>query len=320
MDFAERIANNAIDVGGLTISSEKPVLWASGRHMPIYNDNRKLLSKHSFRMDVVDAFADIIEKNHLSFDYIAGTSTSGIAPAASLADRFNAPLVILKDGVPFGFYDLHIFDEDLLLEIGGIASTVPWAIPFGVVQANNGKLPFLYVRKKSKDHGLGNSIEGVPVSGMELMLAAYHRGDDYSLAAANELLRQGMYVEKTVLADISEIVHPISLTGKRILHVEDLVSTGGSRGKEATVYDELGATITDTLAIFSYGLDVALKNFSPENTLRPILTYDQLIPIAVSRGMIKAEEREILLDWKKDPMNWGYEHGFDAEPYAVQEK
>lgn len=55
-------------------------------------------------------------------------------------------------------------DADL---IAGVATA---GIPWGAMVADQLKLPFLYVRTKAKDHGLGNQIEGYFEKGKSVVL------------------------------------------------------------------------------------------------------------------------------------------------------
>ncbi|WP_457836173.1 orotate phosphoribosyltransferase, partial [Staphylococcus aureus] len=43
-------------------------------------------------------------------------------------------------------------------------------IPWGALAADQLKLPFLYVRPKPKEHGLGNQIEGAYTSGQRVLV------------------------------------------------------------------------------------------------------------------------------------------------------
>src|SRR5687767_5377210 len=51
--------------------------------------------------------------------------------------------------------------------IAGVATA---GIPWGAMVADQLKLPFLYVRPKPKEHGLGNQIEGNYAAGQKLVV------------------------------------------------------------------------------------------------------------------------------------------------------
>ena len=105
MTFAKKLANISLSIGSISLNPLKPFKWASGYYMPIYNDNRTLLSDYSYRKLVTNGFKELISKNNIYFDIIAGTATAGIAPAASLAYSIGKSLVILNDN---NFYKNHL--------------------------------------------------------------------------------------------------------------------------------------------------------------------------------------------------------------------
>ena len=95
--------------------------------------------------------------------------------------------------------------------------------------------------------------------------------------------------------------------------VEDLISTGGSSAKAVQEVRDAGALVTHCFSIFSYGLEVAAQAFgelSPHVQTDSLLTYAQLLPIAIARGDISAKQQEVLQEWMNDPFNWGEKHGF----------
>ena len=52
-----------METKAVKLSPERPFLWASGWHSPIYCDNRKLLSYPSIRKDITAAFVSVITEN-----------------------------------------------------------------------------------------------------------------------------------------------------------------------------------------------------------------------------------------------------------------
>ena len=99
-NYGEQIAKASLEIKSIKLSPDDPFTWASGYRMPIYNDNRMLLGDYNHRMLVTNAFKDLIEAENISFDYIAGTSTAGIAPATSVANHYKVPLLIILSSNP----------------------------------------------------------------------------------------------------------------------------------------------------------------------------------------------------------------------------
>ena len=55
-----KIAKGLLEIEAVRLSPEKPFLWASGLHSPIYCDNRKALSYPAFRRTICEAMIDVI--------------------------------------------------------------------------------------------------------------------------------------------------------------------------------------------------------------------------------------------------------------------
>ncbi|MGG0823144.1 orotate phosphoribosyltransferase [Paenibacillus turicensis] len=96
--------------------------------------------------------------------------------------------------------------------------------------------------------------------------------------------------------------------GKKVIVIEDLISTGGSSLKAALAVKDAGATPLAVLAIFSYQLDKAVKAF--EEASIPLMTlsnYTTLIEVAVERGVIPQEDLSLLKAWRENPAAFGQE-------------
>ena len=119
-----KIAKGLLDIEAVKLSPEKPFLWASGLHSPIYCDNRKALSYPEFRKTICESMIEVIKA-----------------------------------------------DFKML-----------------------GK-PFVYIRSKAKDHGMGNQVEGVLHQGESVVVIEdlISTGQS-SLAAVDALLKCGVHV------------------------------------------------------------------------------------------------------------------------------
>jgi len=139
--------------------------------------------------------------------------------------------------------------------LAGVATA---GIPWGAMAADQLKLPFIYVRPKPKEHGLGNQIEGA--------------------------------------------LEP----GQRVLVIEDLISTGKSSLQVVDVLKAAGAEIVGMISIFNYGFEAAASACANAGVKTSSLTnYPTMIELAIEKGLVTAETKETLLNWSKDPANWG---------------
>jgi orotate phosphoribosyltransferase len=138
--------------------------------------------------------------------------------------------------------------------IAGVATA---GIPWGAMAADQLKLPYIYVRPKPKEHGLGNQIEG--------------------------------------------FYEP----GKRVVVVEDLISTGKSSLQVVDVLRNAGLEVEGMVSIFTYGFDVANLAFEKHGVpLKSLTDYGSLIDLAIEQGSISETDQKSLLNWRSDPANW----------------
>ncbi len=138
--------------------------------------------------------------------------------------------------------------------IAGVATA---GIAWGAMAADQLKLPFIYVRPKPKEHGLGNQIEGV------------------------------------LEAD------------KKVIVVEDLISTGKSSLQVVDVLRKAGADVKGMVSIFNYGFDVANEAFKvAEVPFESLTNYASLIELAKEKSFISEETERLLLNWRSNPSEW----------------
>jgi orotate phosphoribosyltransferase len=92
---------------------------------------------------------------------------------------------------------------------------------------------------------------------------------------------------------------------KKVVVVEDLVSTGKSSLQAVETLRDYGCEVLGMVSIFTYGFDAAKKSF--ENIDCPfayLCDYDSLIQVAVNKSIIKPDQLAILSDWRKSPETW----------------
>lgn len=138
--------------------------------------------------------------------------------------------------------------------IAGVATA---GVPQGALVAEALDLPYIYVRPKPKDHGMGNLIEG--------------------------------RIEK----------------GKKVVLIEDLISTGGSSLKAAQALKEAGFKVMGMVAIFTYGFDVAEKSFEEAKIPLVCLSdFNHMLKEAVAKKYLDENQLVYVKSWRVDPGNW----------------
>lgn len=148
-----------------------------------------------------------------------------------------------------------IFEE--FADAEGLAAVATAGIPWGAMAADQLKLPFIYVRAKPKEHGMGNQIEG-----------SYE-------------------------------------TGKKIVVIEDLISTGKSSLEVVNVLRNAGLEVMGMVSIFNYGFEQGKKAFETAGvTAKSLTDYATLIALAVEKGIVSPSQQTTLLKWREDPSVW----------------
>ena len=107
-----------------------------------------------------------------------------------------------------------------------------------------------------------------------------------------------------------------SFNGKKVLLIEDLISTGSSSIKALDAIRQADGICDTCLAIFTYGLTKAADAFAaltPKCSVYTILDYDTMLQTALADGYISEENAQSLRQWRESPFEWGEKHGFPKE-------
>lgn len=108
------------------------------------------------------------------------------------------------------------------------------------------------------------------------------------------------------------VIEGIVRQGQTAITVEDLISTGGSALGTIMALRKAGCNASDCIAIFTYEMKKAEENFKKQDVrLHALTRFSVLLSVAADKGYISAEERQIAIEWKKDPESWGRRFGFE---------
>ncbi len=90
-----------------------------------------------------------------------------------------------------------------------------------------------------------------------------------------------------------------------VVVVEDLISTGKSSLLAVDALRAANAQVKGMVAIFSYGFDIAEKNFGKADvTLHTLSNYENLLEQAEKSNYITAPEAQTLSVWRENPSQW----------------
>jgi len=93
--------------------------------------------------------------------------------------------------------------------------------------------------------------------------------------------------------------------GQNVVVIEDLISTGNSSLQAVEALKDTGAVIKGMVAIFTYGFDVATKNFKDKNVnLVTLSNYQYLLEQALDSNYINESELVTLKEWSTNPGEW----------------
>lgn len=94
--------------------------------------------------------------------------------------------------------------------------------------------------------------------------------------------------------------------GDKIVVVEDLISTGMSSLQAVEALRSAGADVVGLAALFTYGFDQAQQAFDAAKCNFITLTdYETSLQFALSKNMFDLALLPGLMEWRRDPSNWG---------------
>jgi orotate phosphoribosyltransferase len=96
MNQEETIAKMLLNIKAVKVNVNPPLTWNTGLLAPIYCDNRLLISYPKERSLIIKGLKELIARNNLQFDVIAGTATAGIPWASFLAIELDKPMVYVR--------------------------------------------------------------------------------------------------------------------------------------------------------------------------------------------------------------------------------
>ncbi len=95
-------------------------------------------------------------------------------------------------------------------------------------------------------------------------------------------------------------------SGKSVVVLEDLISTGGSSLSAVEALKAHGCEIKGMVAIFTYGFDHAKASFAEADCqLHTLTDYESLINQALKSDYINQADIASLKKWRENPAVWG---------------
>lgn len=92
----QKVARALIEIKAVGFAPEHPITFKSGIISPVYVDNRKFPFHPNEWRVVVEGFKELIQKENIPFEVLAGVETGGIPHASALGFHLNMPSVFVR--------------------------------------------------------------------------------------------------------------------------------------------------------------------------------------------------------------------------------
>ena len=205
-----------------------------------------------------------------------------------------------------------------LLEIDavGFSPSEPIRFKSGIlspVYVDNRRLSFHPSQWQTVIEAFATIIESAAIT-YDIIAGIAVGGVPHSSALAYHLHRPSVFVRKEAKAHgTTSRIEGGDVSGKRVLLVEDLVTTGGSSLSGVSALKEAGATITDCMAIVSYGFAEAQNAFADADvTLHTLTDFQTILTAAEHMGRFDAAQADVIRDWFIDAHGWAKRQGFET--------
>ena len=202
-----------------------------------------------------------------------------------------------------------------LLEIGGVGFRIEEPITFksGIVSpvyCDNRTFPFWPAQWRTVIEGFAALIarEGIAFDVIGGIEAA---GIPHSAALGYAMERPSVFIRKQPKEHGKKArIEGGEVSGKRVLLIEDLVTTGGSSLSGVQALRDAGATVTDCLAIISYGFAEAGAAFAQAHVRLHTLTgFEAVLSEALAKDLLDKGGAAAVRDWMRDPHGWATRRG-----------
>ena len=93
--------------------------------------------------------------------------------------------------------------------------------------------------------------------------------------------------------------------GKKIIVIEDLISTGKSSLNAVKALREAELDVLGMIAVFTYDFEISKNNFLKDSVkLNTLSNYSELLKKAVEINYVSEKDIETLEKWNKSPESW----------------
>lgn len=199
---------------------------------------------------------------------------------------------------------------EALLEIGAVEFRLDNPVTFrsgmkSPVYVDNRQLPFWPDQWRLVIEGLGQLIAEQGIN-FDVVAGVAAGGVPHSAALAFNLGKPSVFVRKaTKDHGRGHLVEGGDVSGKQVLLVEDMVTTGSSLMDGVKNLRDARAIVEDCISITSYGFaDLETVN------LYSLVEFSTILQVALEQSRLTEATRKMVEDWFREPSGWAARHGF----------
>jgi orotate phosphoribosyltransferase len=151
------------------------------------------------------------------------------------------------------------------------------------------------------------SFDGALPATQDLVIAGVESaGIPHSSALAFATARPSVFVRKTAKDHgLGRRIEGGDVSGRHVILIEDMVTTGGSSLSAVQALREAGATVETCLAIITYGFAEAIDAFAAADCrLTTLTTFDTVVDEALASAAIDERAAELVRRWLVAPHAW----------------
>jgi orotate phosphoribosyltransferase len=207
--------------------------------------------------------------------------------------------------------NLQVARALLDIEAVGFSPQTPVTFKSGIVSpvyVDSRSLPYHPVQWRLVIDAFRGLAEGLT---FDVIAGVAVGGIPHSAALAYVMQKPSVFVRKAAKEHGSKkLVEGGDVLDKRVLLVEDVVTTGGSSLQAVASLRGAGAVIEHVLAIVSYEFTESKEAFAAAGVrLRTLTNFAVMTQAALEMGKFGDEEMDIIGDWFHDPHGWAARHG-----------
>ncbi len=178
-------------------------------------------------------------------------------------------------------------------------------------------LSFPEVREEIISQMAQKAESEIGLEAIDVVAGGETAGIPYAAFVSQKLRKPMIYIRKQPKGyGGTKQIEGILEAGQRVLLVEDLITDGMSKLRFNIGIRAAGSKLTHCLCIFEYGSDdlklhEGEKNLAEhEIRLHTLANWDHVLSTGLSKNYISDDASKQILDFLKDPENWGRKMGF----------